>query len=135
MVLRCLFSATQMSRQPPAARISTRCTTFENISQLENKKNTTVWWGWDGQSLTGYNLDGDNGGRLRAAAASRGQPRANCKKKKQKKLVPYHTYRTVPSSSTIPEPYRTVPVPYRISFDLESIKYCNNNPHTYMHST
>ena len=49
-----------------------RCATLENISPLENRKKT-VWWGWDGLSLAGSNIDGDIGGRLRVAADNRGQ--------------------------------------------------------------
>ena len=72
--------------------------------------------------------DGDNGGRLRAAADNRGQQHANCKKIYKKKISSSIRYNTVPSSGTVPEPYR-------ISIDPESIQYCNNNPYTYMYST
>ena len=72
------------------------------------------------EALARQIADGDIGGRLRAAADNRGQPPANCKNKYKLKISSTVRYNTVPSSGTVPEPYR-------ISIDPESIQYCNNS--------
>ena len=63
-----------------------------------------------GQPLAEKIVDMDSGGRLRAGADNRSQPRANCKKKNknESRTVPV-LYHTVPSSGTVP--YSTVPYP------------------------